>query len=96
MAFELNPDDKPDPKKENKLSEEGTKMVTLLKLSMDERILEQGKFLWEDEVFKNCLKGMKAAGMPLPEKTQEVQALIRLILAAHESTKVKRLLDYKY
>ena len=98
MAFELNPENeqKPEDKQKSKLSETSTKMMTLLKLSMDDKILEQGKFVWEDEVFVNCMKGMKAAGMPLPEKTKEVQALIRLIIAALETSKVKRMLDYKY
>ena len=97
MAFELNPEPDNAPKSEEpKLSGTAKKMMILLKLSMDDKILEQGKFVWEDEDFLNCMKGMKAAGMPLPEKTKEVQALIRLIIAALETSKVKRMLDYKY
>ena len=74
----------------------GKQMLTLMRLSMDDKIQEQLKFIWEDEVFINCLKGFKASGMPLPEKVNEVQALIRLILAANETSKVRRLLDYEY
>ncbi|MEK0325634.1 MAG: hypothetical protein QQN63_08015 [Nitrosopumilus sp.] len=82
--------------KPQELDGEGLQMLTLMKLSMDDKIQEQSLFLWEDETFVNCLKGMKSAGMPLPEKITEIQALIRLILAAHETSKVKRILDYKY
>lgn len=94
MAFELNPE-KPEQMKPE-LSKEGVKMVTMLRLSMDEKIQEQGIFMWQDETFVNCLKSLKESGMPLPTKTSEIQALIRLILAADETTKVKRMLDYKY
>ena len=74
----------------------GKAMLTLMKLSMDEKIQEQSTFMWEDEIFVNCLRGMKAAGIPFPEKVSEVQAFIRLVLAANETIKVKRLLDYEY
>ena len=96
MAFELNPEEKKPDEIPPDLTKAGVKMLELLKLSVDTKIQEQGQFIWEDEVFVNCLKGMKESGMDLPEKSNEVQALIRLILAAHETTKVKRLLDYKY
>ena len=73
----------------------GKQMLILMKLSMDDKIQEQLKFIWEDEVFINCLKGFQASGMPLPEKINEVQALIRLILAANETSNVRRLLEYE-
>ena len=95
MAFELNPFE-PEPQQQPKLSKEGLQMIAMLKLSMDEKIIEQGELMWADDVFVNCLKSLKETGLPLPEKKGEIQALIRLILAANETTKVKRILDYKY
>ncbi|MEK0325271.1 MAG: hypothetical protein QQN63_06165 [Nitrosopumilus sp.] len=95
MAFELSPNE-PEPQQQPKLSKEGLQMIAMLKLSMDEKIIEQGELMWADDVFVNCLKSLKETGLPLPEKKGEIQALIRLILAANETTKVKRILDYKY
>ncbi len=89
----MNTDDMMDDDAMKSFGVDKEKIVQLLASALNDRNTKMMKAMWSEQVFVVALAALKGQGIQLPDKQDELQFIICLILAQYEASNVKRILD---